>query len=268
MTKPAGYVAFEQQGSVGTIRLCRPEKLNALCAEMHTRLRDVLRECTDLAQEGELRALVVTGEGRAFCAGADLNERRRAPGEPPPDLGRSVRENFNALVLAVTQLPVPVIAAVNGPAAGAGFGLALACDLLLVARSATFVASFSRVGLVADCGVGWFLSRLVGAARARSLVMLAETTGAEQAVRIGIANRLVEDSQLQSAAQELAQKVAAGPTRGYALEKRSLRGVWDRTLPQQLEFEAELQQHAGISADYREGVAAFLDCRPPVFTGR
>jgi 2-(1,2-epoxy-1,2-dihydrophenyl)acetyl-CoA isomerase len=179
-----------------------------------------------------------------------------------------VRENLNPVILSIAEFPAPVIAAVNGYAAGAGFGLALACDLLLAGRSASFVAPFSRLGLIADAGVGWYLSRLVGVRRARALIMLSETISAEQAARLGIANRLVEDHRLADEARTLAHQFAAGPTRGYALEKRSLSGTWGRSLTEQLELEADLQGQAGTSADYREGVEAFFSRRPATFTGR
>jgi 2-(1,2-epoxy-1,2-dihydrophenyl)acetyl-CoA isomerase len=263
----SALIAFELAERVGTIRFCRPEKMNAFTASMHARLRAVLEECAALAGSGQLRALVLTGEGRAFCTGQDLNERRRAPGDPPPDLGASVRENYNTVIQRLTQLPVPVIAAVNGPAAGAGFGLALACDLLVAARSASFVASFSRIGLVADSGVGWFLQRLVGANRARAMIMLAEPVSADEALRLGIATRVVEDAELQASVAGLARQLASGPTRAYALEKRSLAGGWDRTLAEQLESEAQSQYTAGRTADYREGVDAFLSRRKAAFTG-
>ena len=266
--KPPGMIAFDVADRVGTIRFWRPEKMNAFSSTMHERLRSVLEECSTLVASGGVRAVVLTGEGRAFCTGQDLNERRREPGEPPPDLGASVRENYNTVIMRLAQLPVPVIAAVNGPAAGAGFGLALACDLLVAARSASFVASFSRVGLVADSGVGWFLQRLVGSARARAMILLAEPISSDEALRLGIANRVVEDAELPGMVAELARRLASGPTLAYALEKRSLGGSWERTLPEQLEFEAQSQFTAGCSADYREGVEAFLGRRPPAFTGR
>jgi len=266
--EPPGMISFEVSDLVGTIRFCRPEKMNAFSGEMHARLRVVLEKCIELAESGKIRALVLTGEGRAFCTGQDLNERRRAPGDAPPDLGTSVRENYNTVIMTLTQLPVPVIAAVNGPAVGAGLGLALACDLLIAARSASFVASFSRVGLVADSGVGWFLQRLVGAARARAMILLAEPVGADEALRLGIANRVVDDAELQDTVAALARQLAQGPTRAFALEKRSLGGGWERTLAEQLESEAQSQYAAGCTSDYREGVESFLSRRPPAFTGR
>ncbi|MEY4762322.1 MAG: hypothetical protein RLZZ200_2178 [Pseudomonadota bacterium] len=260
-------VTLQVLDMVGTLRLCRAEKMNAFSADMHAQLRECLVECAALAATGRLRVLVMTGEGRAFSAGQDLNERRRAPGEPPPDLGRAVRENYNVAIQRIVQLPVPVIAAVNGVAAGAGLGLALACDLLIAARSATFVASFSRVGLGVDSAVGWFLQRLVGAARARAMILLAESVPADEALRLGIANRVVEDGELQSTVAELAAQLARGPTRAYALQKASLAGGWSRTLSEQLEHEAQSQDVAGRTADYREGVDAFLSRRLPLFTG-
>lgn len=267
MENPEGEVLFELVGAVGTVCLSRPAKLNALTAKMQHRLRAVLTDCERLVGSGLLRALILTGEGRAFCAGQDLSERRQAPGTPAPDLGTSVRENYNPVVRCLTQLPVPVIAAVNGTAAGAGLGLALACDLLVAARSAIFVASFSRVGLVSDSGVGWFLPRRIGAARARSMLLLAERVTAEEAVRMGLANRVVADAELQAAAAELAKQLAEGPTVAFALAKGLLGGSWGRSLDEHLELEAEVQRTAGRTYDYREGVDAFLSRRPPVFAG-
>lgn len=262
-----GEVSFTLAGAVGTVCLNRPAKLNALTATMQRRLRQVLSDCERLVEQGSLRAVVLTGAGRAFCAGQDLSERRQALGMPAPDLGTSVRENYNPVVLSLTQLPVPVLAAINGTAAGAGLGLALACDLLVAARSASFVASFSRVGLVFDSGVGWFLPRIIGVARARAMLLLAERVTAEEAVRIGLANRVVEDTELPAVAAELAKQLAEGPTLAFALGKSVMGGTWARSFADHLELEAEVQRTAGRTSDYREGVDAFLSRRQPVFSG-
>src|SRR5213082_3561162 len=204
---------------------------------MHAEVRAALASLRDSAA----RVLVITGAGRGFCAGQDLNDRAVAPGGAPPDLAASIERNYKPLVLALRSLPMPVIAAVNGVAAGAGANIALACDLVIAARSASFVQAFSKLGLVPDSGGTWFLPRLVGTARAMGLALLGEKLSAEH---------------------------AAAPTRALARTRQAIYEGWSRTLPQQLDVERDYQGELGHSADYTEGVAAFAEKRTPRFTGR
>jgi 2-(1,2-epoxy-1,2-dihydrophenyl)acetyl-CoA isomerase len=254
---------------VAELTLHRPEKLNAFNAAMHEELRAAFDAIEGAAQASEpLRALTLTGAGRAFCVGQDLAERRRGPGEPPPDLGRSLRENYNPLIARIAALPLPVIAAVNGVAAGSGASLALACDLVLAARSASFLLPFARVGLVPDASATWALPRLVGMARAKGLAFLGERLGAEQAQQWGLIWQVEDDNALMPAARALARRLASQATRSFALQKRAFAASLQNDLAAQLELEASLQAEAAATDDYREGVASFLEKREPVFRGR
>jgi 2-(1,2-epoxy-1,2-dihydrophenyl)acetyl-CoA isomerase len=212
--------------------------------------------------------LVLTGAGRGFCAGQDLNDRAVAPGGAAADLGESVEKNYKPLVLALRSLPIPVIAAVNGVAAGAGANIALACDLVIAARSANFVQGFSKLGLVPDSGGTWTLPRLIGNARAMGLALLGDKLSADQAVQWGLIWRSVDDAELPAVVDALATQLAAAPTRGLARTKQALYEGWDRTLEDQLNIERDYQRELGYTADYAEGVAAFTQKRPPQFTGR
>jgi 2-(1,2-epoxy-1,2-dihydrophenyl)acetyl-CoA isomerase len=254
---------------VAVVTLNRPEKLNSFTAGMHEELRQAL-ERVERAVEGPeaLRALVLTGAGRAFCAGQDLSERKRAANDPPPDLGASLRKNYNPLVQRISVLPVPVIAAVNGVAAGSGANLALACDIVIAARSAVFIQSFSRVGLIPDAGGTWILPRLVGMARAKGLSFLGERLAAETAAQWGLIWQVVDDAELMDTALTLARQLAQQPTRSFVLQKRAFAASVSNSLPVQLELEAQLQAIAGGTEDYREGVASFFEKRDPVFGGR
>ncbi len=250
---------------VARITLNRPDRLNSIDAAMRGELLQAVR-ATDA--EG-VRALIITGAGRAFCTGQDLAERVFAPGAPPPDLGESIDSFYKPLVLALRALPFPVIAAVNGPAVGAGANLALACDIVLAARSATFVQAFSKLGLAPDCGGSYFLPRLVGTARALGLALLGNTLSAEQAESWGMIWQCVDDDRLLPEAETLAARFAQGPTRGYAATKRALYAATAApTLQQQLDLERDHQHELGRSDDYREGVAAFKEKRPAVFKGK
>jgi 2-(1,2-epoxy-1,2-dihydrophenyl)acetyl-CoA isomerase len=202
------------------------------------------------------------------CAGQDLGDRAVAPGGKGADLGESIERNYAPLVLALRALPLPVIAAVNGVAAGAGANVALACDLVIAARSASFVQAFSRLGLVPDSGGTWLLPRLVGNARAIGLTFLGDKLSAQQAAEWGLIWRCVEDAELSAAVDALAAQLAAAPTLGLARTKQAIYGGWQRSLAEQLDVERDMQRELGWSRDYAEGVAAFTEKRVPRFFGR
>jgi 2-(1,2-epoxy-1,2-dihydrophenyl)acetyl-CoA isomerase len=257
-------ILFENAAGIARLTLNRPERLNAFNTEMHAEVRAAL---TGL-REAPARVLVITGAGRGFCAGQDLADRAVAPGAAPPDLAASIEKYYKPLVLALRALPMPVIAAVNGVAAGAGANLALACDLVIAARSASFVQAFARLGLVPDSGGTWFLPRLIGTARALGLTLTGEKLPAEQAAAWGLIWRCVPDEELAGAVAELATQFAAAPTRGLARTKQAIYEGFSRTLAQQLDVERDFQGELGHSSDYAEGVAAFAAKRTPNFTGR
>jgi 2-(1,2-epoxy-1,2-dihydrophenyl)acetyl-CoA isomerase len=214
------------------------------------------------------RVLVLTGAGRGFCAGQDLGDRAVAPGGAPVDLGASIERNYMPLVLALRELPLPVVCAVNGVAAGAGANIALACDLVIAARSASFIQAFARIGLVPDSGGTYFLPRLVGSARALGLALLGDKLSAEQAAEWGLIWKCVDDAALGPTVEAIVEQFAKAPTRGLAAIKRALNASPGNTLDAQLTLERDLQRELGYSDDYREGVAAFVAKRTPQFTGR
>jgi 2-(1,2-epoxy-1,2-dihydrophenyl)acetyl-CoA isomerase len=240
------------------ITLNRPERLNALTVEMAAALNAALDEAE---ADKTCRALLLTGAGRGFCAGQDLIA---IVDVSPADLG-NLLEHYHPLILRLRALPIPVVCAVNGVAAGAGANLALACDIVLAARSASFVQAFARIGLIPDCGGTWFLPRLVGSARARALAMLAEPLPAETAAEWGLIWRMVEDEALADEAQALAARLAWQASKALALTKRALDASGSNALDHQLDLEGELQLEAGASPDHAEGLRAFLEKRPPVF---
>lgn len=243
------------------IRLNRPERLNALTAEMADALIAALN---DAQADPECRAALLTGAGRAFCAGQDL---AAIDGASPGDIGRLI-DNYNRLVERLRKLPMPVVCAVNGVAAGAGANLALACDIVLAAKSASFVQAFARIGLLPDCGGTWFLPRLLGPARARALAMLAEPLPAEKAEAWGLIWQAIDDERLMPEAHSLAARLATGPGVALGLVKQAIDASETNDLAGQLKLERELQVEAAASRDHAEGVRAFLEKRPPSFTGR
>ena len=257
-------ILFETADGIARLTLNRPERLNSFNTEMHAEVRAALASLKDQPA----RVLVITGAGRGFCAGQDLNERAVAPGGAPPDLAASIEQSYKPLVLALRSLGLPVLAAVNGVAAGAGANIALACDLVIAARAASCVQAFSKLGLVPDSGGTWFLPRLVGTARAMGLALLGEKLSAEQAAAWGLIWRCVEDGELAEVVDALARQLAAAPTRALARTRQAIYEGWSRTLPQQLDVERDYQGELGHSADYTEGVAAFAEKRTPRFTGR
>ena len=258
-------IRFETADGIARITLDRPDRLNSFTTQMHGDLRDALSR---VATAGDARVVLLTGAGRGFCAGQDLSDRDVAPGAAPVDLGASIAENYRPLVLALRNLPVPVVCAVNGVAAGAGANVALACDIVVAAKSASFIQAFCRIGLVPDSGGTFFLPRLVGTARAMGLAMLGDKLPAEQAAAWGLIWKCVEDAELVTTTDALLTQLAQAPTRGLAAIKRALHASAGNTLEQQLDLERDTQRELGYSDDYREGVAAFLEKRPPRFTGR
>jgi 2-(1,2-epoxy-1,2-dihydrophenyl)acetyl-CoA isomerase len=260
---PSLLVSLE--AGVLTLTLNRPEKLNAFNPEMHQALRQGLERAAD---EAEVRAVILTGSGRGFCAGQDLSERDVSAGAAPIDLSVSLGSNYNPLVRRLRALAKPIVCAVNGVAAGAGANIALACDIVLAARSARFVQAFSRIGLVPDSGGSYFLPRLVGTARAMGLALLADSLSAEQAEQWGLIWKTVDDERLGAEATALARRLANGPTKGYGLLKKALYSSSGNSLDAQLDLERDLQREAGLSEDYREGVTAFKEKREPKFSGK
>jgi 2-(1,2-epoxy-1,2-dihydrophenyl)acetyl-CoA isomerase len=256
-------IRFSVDTGVARLTLNRPDKLNSLNAAMHAEIRDAMAK---LSAAGA-RVLVLTGAGRGFCAGQDLDDRAVKAGDQAPDLGESIEKNYKPLVLALRKLPLPVIAAVNGVAAGAGANIALACDLVIAARSAIFIQSFSKLGLVPDSGGTWFLPRLIGPARAAGLTLLGDRLPAEQAAAWGLIWRCVEDTEFSNVVDALAEQLASAPTLGFARTKQALYESWGRSLEAQLDSERDFQRELGRTADYAEGVAAFREKRAPRFTG-
>jgi len=258
-------VLFEVQDGYALVTLNRPDKLNSFNPEMHQRLRDAL---ATVKSREDIRAVLLTGAGRAFCAGQDLSERVMTPGGPPPDLGQTIGTQYNPLVRTLRTLEKPVVCAVNGVAAGAGANVALACDIVIAARSASFLQAFAKIGLMPDSGGTYFLPRLVGTARAMGLALLADKLPAEDAARIGLIWKCVDDAQLMDEAKRIAAAFGRGPTKAYGAIKEALYASPHNSLDAQLNFERDVQRELGRTEDYREGVAAFMAKRAPEFKGK
>lgn len=258
-------ILFEITGGIARITLNRPDRLNSFTDALHADLRDALAK---VRGDASLRALLLTGAGRGFCAGQDLSEREVPEGMEPVDIGATIERNYKPLVLTLQALPLPVVCAVNGVAAGAGANVALACDIVIAAKSASFIQAFCRIGLLPDAGGTYFLPRLVGMARAKGLALTGDKLSAEQAAEWGLIWKCVEDAELMPTVEALLQQFAAAPTRALAGAKEALNAAADNTLKAQLDVERDLQQALGRSDDFREGVAAFRAKRPPKFAGR
>jgi 2-(1,2-epoxy-1,2-dihydrophenyl)acetyl-CoA isomerase len=260
----ADVLSIDRTGGVATVTMNRPESMNSLSVELKQAL---LAGVDELSRDDAVRAVVLTGSGRGFCVGQDLREHvgLLEAGDPAPL--RTVTEHYNPLVLGLAGLPKPVIAAVNGMAAGAGAGIAFACDFRIAAKEAAFLLAFANVGLTLDSGVSWILPRIIGAARATALALLAEPVAADQALEMGLVNAVVDAERVLPAAQELAGRLAAGPTAAYAAIKQSIAYAASSSLPDALAKEAELQAAMGQTEDHRTATAAFVAKQRPVFTG-
>lgn len=258
-------ILFAREGGAARLTLNRPERLNSFTVEMHGEVSTAL----DLVEKDEsLRTLLITGAGRGFCAGQDLSDRAVAPTGDDVDLGESLEERYNPLIRRLTSLPMPVICAVNGVAAGAGANIAFASDIVIAAKSAKFIQAFANIGLLPDSGGTWSLPRLAGQARALGLALTGDPLPAETAAEWGLIWKAVDDEALMEEAEALVRKFAQAPTRGLAETKRAIRTAFSRTLDEQLNLERDLQRVLGRTEDYREGVDAFLNKRKPAFKGR
>ncbi len=257
------HILFSLADGIARVTLNRPDRLNSFNEKMHLELRDALGRTRD----GKARVLVLTGAGRGFCAGQDLADRNVSADAAPVDLGHTIETLYKPLILSLRALEMPVIAAVNGVAAGAGANIALACDIVLAARSASFIQAFCKLGLVPDAGGTWILPRVVGTARAMGLALLGDKLSAEQAEAWGMIWKCVDDGQLSIEADRLARHFAAAPTKGLARTKQALYASGGNSLERQLDLERDSQRELGFGHDYREGVAAFMQKRPPGFTG-
>jgi 2-(1,2-epoxy-1,2-dihydrophenyl)acetyl-CoA isomerase len=260
--EPTILVETDADACVATITLNRPDALNSLTVPMKVELLDALRR---VERDAAMRAVILTGAGRAFCAGQDLRERLQPDAAP---LGVEIRERYNPIIRAMRSLAKPIVGAINGVAAGAGASLAMACDIRIASDTASFALAFARVGLVPDSGATWFLPRLVGAAKAAEIALLGDPLSASEGERLGLFGKVVPAAELATEARAIANRLAAGAPRAIALTKRALDAAWERDLDGALEYEAHLQEMAGRTADHQEGMAAFLEKRPPRFTGK
>ena len=257
---------LQVETSAGLCRLTlnRPDKLNAFNDALGAALQQALDAC---AADDAIRAVLLTGAGRAFCAGQDLGDRDPATLAEAPDLGATLERIYNPIIRRIRALEKPVVCAVNGVAAGAGANLALACDIVVAAKSARFIQAFAKIGLVPDSGGSWMLPRLIGEARAKALAMTAEPLTADTAVAWGLIWRAVDDAAVMDEATALAERLAGGPTVAYGLTKRAIQSAANQPLDVHLDLERDLQRTAGRTPDYAEGVSAFLEKRPARFRG-
>jgi 2-(1,2-epoxy-1,2-dihydrophenyl)acetyl-CoA isomerase len=258
-------ILAESRDGIARVTLNRPDRLNSFNDAMHAELRDALAA---IRGDATVRVLLLTGAGRGFCAGQDLSDRAVAPGSAPVDLGASIERNYKPLVLALRSFPVPTVCAVNGVAAGAGANLALACDIVVATKSASFIQAFCKIGLIPDSGGTYFLPRLVGSARATGLAMLGDRISAEQAAAWGMIWQAVDDSVFAESVEKLVAQLATAPTKGLVAARRAIDAAASNSLEAQLDLERDLQRGLGGSDDYREGVAAFIGKRAPRFNGR
>lgn len=258
-------ILVEKTNAVVVLTLNRPDQLNAFNDAQHIALREALEAAQD---DDACRAILITGAGRGFCAGQDLGDRDPRQMDGPPDLGQTLENFYNPLIRLIRSIPKPVICAVNGVAAGAGANIAFACDMVLAAKSAKFIQAFSKIGLVPDSGGTWNLPRLIGEARAKALILTAEPVMAEEAERIGLIYKAIDDDNLMEEAKKLAAGFASGPTFGFGLIKEAMHASPNNSLDAQLDLERDLQRKAGKSSDYAEGVTAFMDKRAPNFEGK
>lgn len=258
-------VLHEKHDGYATVTLNRPHRLNAFNEDQHLRLRAALEDC---AADDGCRAVILTGAGRGFSAGQDLSDRDPTLGGPRPDLGLTLETYYNPLIRQMRALGKPIITAVNGVAAGAGANIALAGDIVIAARSASFIQAFSKIGLVPDAGGTWWLTRRLGEARAKALALTAAPLAAETAADWGLIWKCVDDAELMTEARKLAEKFANGPTAAYALTKQLIQAASTNSLDEQLDMERDFQRQAGQSDEYREGVAAFLQKRPANYRGK
>ncbi|MFV5598734.1 2-(1,2-epoxy-1,2-dihydrophenyl)acetyl-CoA isomerase PaaG [Acinetobacter baumannii] len=258
-------IIAEEKNGVGYLTFNRPKALNSFNVDMHREVAEVLNQWT---KNPDVRCVVISGEGRGFCAGQDLGDRVVDPNAEAPDLGYSIETYYNPLIKTIVNMPKPVICAVNGVAAGAGANIALACDLVIAAKSANFVQAFCRLGLVPDSAGTWFLPRAVGHARAMGLALLGDKLPAETAKEWGMIWDVVEDAEFKAKVTELAERLAKQPTFGLSLIKKAIHQSSDNTFDEQMLLERDLQRIAGRSEDYREGVQAFMNKREPNFKGR
>jgi len=256
----------EKKGKVGIITLNRPDKLNAFNDELTFRLQDALKE---MEKDKDVRAIVITGSGRGFCSGQDLQSRSISQDMGDrPSLGDSIRRRYNPIVAKIRRMEKPIIAAVNGVAAGAGASLAFACDYRIASENSSFIQSFTKVGLVPDSGSTFMLPRLIGATKAFELMLSAEKLPAAEALKLNLVNKVVPETDVMKEAMEQAEKLAAGPTKAFGLTKRAVNRALFHDLEELLEYEASLQEIAGRSDDFQEGVKAFMEKRPPAYTGK
>jgi 2-(1,2-epoxy-1,2-dihydrophenyl)acetyl-CoA isomerase len=255
-------IHFDVSEGAAKLTLNRPDRLNSFTLAMHGEVADAISK---IEKDTSVRVLLITGAGRGFCAGQDLSDPAITPGG---DLGSALETSYNPLIRRLMSLEKPVVCAVNGVAAGAGANIAFACDVVLAAKSAKFIQSFSNIGLVPDSGGTWILPRLAGHARAMGLALTGEPLSAEKAEQWGLIWRAIDDEQLMPEAEKLVSRLAHGPTKGLAAIKLAMRKGWQTDLHTQLDLERDLQRELGHSADYKEGVAAFGEKRPPKFTGR